>query len=407
MFWVSTNVLNVIYGFYVVDDSNTVIFYQKFSDPVILSKDKGLNIVPKIILGCSPITPTPTPTPTVNFNAILTADTFNDIGLPCNPDIFGVPVICPEEALFTPDCCGLTGLFEYIAHSAIAGVNFQSIEQGSQLKFNADSDLDSSPEVQAVFEVSGQYIGSTSFEPKYIGQPLVVVYNNNNYYGIFDSNLINLTPTVTPTCFVCDIDVNTPAGLNVQVEVVPQVGGLVGLSIIFAEVTFEGTTTVDFQIGNIAGAGESIFEWNTDAQHSGDLAFAFKLPDMISESDFANFFVFSIDSGAITEITIKDGNYTPDYASRTIYGLAPAISSSFISLGDTPQTHGIIGVDSCPIATFNGSPVSGSANSGNCLYEVTCYKCNECPNGRTRQLSFGQIDGKSCSDFGYISSCEG
>jgi hypothetical protein len=60
VFWVSKNILNVvIYGYYVVDDSNTVIWYQKFL-PVILSKDKGLNIVPKIILGCVP-TPTPEP----------------------------------------------------------------------------------------------------------------------------------------------------------------------------------------------------------------------------------------------------------------------------------------------------------------------------------------------------------
>jgi hypothetical protein len=351
--------------------------------------------------------PTPTPTPTPGFNTVLIANTFNDIGLPCDPDIFGGAVICPQEALFTPDCCGSTGLLEYIANSAIAGVNFQSIEQGSQLKFNTNPTLDNSPEVQAVFEISGQYIGSTSFEPKYISQPLTVVYNNNNYYGIFDSNLINLTPnvtpTVTPTCFNCDIDVPTPAGLNVQVEVVPQAGELVGLSIIFSEVTLEGTTTVDFQIGNNAGSGESIFEWSTDFQHS-DMVFEFKLPDTISESDFANFFVFSVDSGAITEITIEDGTYAPDYASRTICGLI-STSNGFVSLNNNNQ--GIIGMNSCPTAIFNGSPVSGSSDgSGNCLYEVTCYKCDECPSGRTRQLSLGRINGKSCSNFGqYASAC--
>ena len=212
-------------------------------------------------------------------------------------------------------------------------------------------------------------------------------------------------PTVTPTCFSCGIDVPTPSGLNVQVEVVPQVGGLVGLSMIFSDVAFEGTTTVDFQIGNNAGSGASIFEWNTDFQHSGGLIFAFKLPDMISESDFANFFVFSVDSGAITEITIKDGINAPDYTSRMVYGRIQSPSFRFISLSD--PTGGTIGVDSCPTANFNGGTVYGSANnSGNCVYEITCYKCDECPSGRTRNLSFKQIDGKSCSNFGqYVSAC--
>jgi len=43
-----------IYGYYIVDDSNTVIWYQNFSDPVVLSKGRGLNITPKMVLGCLP-----------------------------------------------------------------------------------------------------------------------------------------------------------------------------------------------------------------------------------------------------------------------------------------------------------------------------------------------------------------
>jgi hypothetical protein len=49
---------STIYGYYLVDDSNIVIWYQKFPQPVTLFKDRGLNIVPKIVLGCVSVPPT-------------------------------------------------------------------------------------------------------------------------------------------------------------------------------------------------------------------------------------------------------------------------------------------------------------------------------------------------------------
>lgn len=53
VFWVSKDSSDsTIYGYYIIDDLNTVIWYQKFLEPIILSKDKGLNIVPKMVLGC-------------------------------------------------------------------------------------------------------------------------------------------------------------------------------------------------------------------------------------------------------------------------------------------------------------------------------------------------------------------
>lgn len=57
--WSSVDSFDVtINGYYLVDSSNTVIWYQKFSYPVTLFKDRGLNIVPKMVLGCVSI-PTP------------------------------------------------------------------------------------------------------------------------------------------------------------------------------------------------------------------------------------------------------------------------------------------------------------------------------------------------------------
>lgn len=68
----------------------------------------------------------------------------------------------------------------------------------------------------------------------------------------------------------------------------------------------------------------------------------------------------------------------------------------------------------CPKVIFNESFVSGNLDpdSLKCLYEVTCYRCEECPTGRTRNLAKETIAGKSCSDFeydggkSYFNSCD-
>jgi len=86
--WSSIDANNAtIYGYYLTDDSNIIIWYQKFTQPITLFKDRGLNIVPKIVLGCVPTpvptatrfvlptrtpTSTPTPTPTPTPTATLT-----------------------------------------------------------------------------------------------------------------------------------------------------------------------------------------------------------------------------------------------------------------------------------------------------------------------------------------------
>lgn len=103
--------------------------------------------------------------------------------------------------MFPPDCCGSTGVLEYFTDSAIrngqpyplAGVNFQSVYQGAILNFNTNTTLDILPEVQAVFQINGQYFGNTSFKPKYIGQSLVISAGSTNYSGVFASGTINLT----------------------------------------------------------------------------------------------------------------------------------------------------------------------------------------------------------------------
>jgi hypothetical protein len=68
----------------------------------------------------------------------------------------------------------------------------------------------------------------------------------------------------------------------------------------------------------------------------------------------------------------------------------------------------------CPTAIFNESFVSGTLDqeSLQCLYSVTCYRCEECPTGRPRNLAKEIIQGKVCSDFvydtdkHYFSSCD-
>jgi hypothetical protein len=59
--WSSINIYDVfVYGYYVVDAASTVVWYYKFPKSFLFSKNRGLNIIPKIVLGCPPA-PTPTP----------------------------------------------------------------------------------------------------------------------------------------------------------------------------------------------------------------------------------------------------------------------------------------------------------------------------------------------------------
>ena len=118
VFWASKDSSDsTIYGYYVVDDLNTFIWYQKFPDPVILSKDKGFNIVPKIALGCLPsptptatrwmfptrsptLTPTPTPTPTPTTTSTPT------------PTATLEPTPTPPGYTFPPDQLSINSFFK-------------------------------------------------------------------------------------------------------------------------------------------------------------------------------------------------------------------------------------------------------------------------------------------------------
>lgn len=73
---------------------------------------------------------------------------------------------------------------------------------------------------------------------------------------------------------------------------------------------------------------------------------------------------------------------------------------------------------SCEKIIFNGSEVAGefipgrtSLGLGECKYSVTCYACEECPSGKTLELSKSEAEGKSCQDLSHeglslFSSCE-
>jgi hypothetical protein len=143
-------------------------------------------------------TPTPTPTPTpLTFDTTVIANTFTDVGLPCNSG-----VVCPPTAELAPDCCGVTGVLEYYGSTATnnggtslgnVGVTFQSVVQGSLIKFNINNTIDIATPLLANIRISGQYIGVTSFKPKYNGTQFRITHQGSNYRGFFAQGIINLT----------------------------------------------------------------------------------------------------------------------------------------------------------------------------------------------------------------------
>jgi hypothetical protein len=147
-------------------------------------------------------TPTPTPTPTLTFNTTITASDSNDLGFTCNSG-----VDCPPGVFLPGSCCGLTGQLEYFQDIAVVGgvtcgsspapvcpgVNFGFTTQNAILKFTSIATIDTRDDLQANFNISSQYVGSTSFKQKYVGQPLEIQVDNNRYSGVFSQGTIDLT----------------------------------------------------------------------------------------------------------------------------------------------------------------------------------------------------------------------
>lgn len=63
--WKSKNSSTVyVYGYYIVDSDDAVIWYQKFPYSIKLDKSKGISVNIRAVLGCLRYEPTPNPTAT-------------------------------------------------------------------------------------------------------------------------------------------------------------------------------------------------------------------------------------------------------------------------------------------------------------------------------------------------------
>jgi hypothetical protein len=72
--WHSTsNLLISVYGYYIVDSTNTVLWYQKFPSFVNIPRNKAISITIRAVLGCLRYEPTPTRTPTATPTRTPTA----------------------------------------------------------------------------------------------------------------------------------------------------------------------------------------------------------------------------------------------------------------------------------------------------------------------------------------------
>jgi hypothetical protein len=128
--WFSKESFNVvIYGYYIVDSSGAVVWYEKFPFVVILAENRGINIIPKIVLG-SAATPQPTatryPIPT---RAPATPTPTSTLATPSTPTLTSTPSLTPSPTVEpTPTPPGYTFPPEQLFISSFFKIN-QSLDQ--------------------------------------------------------------------------------------------------------------------------------------------------------------------------------------------------------------------------------------------------------------------------------------
>jgi hypothetical protein len=165
-------------------------------------------------------------------------------------------------------------------------------------------------------------------------------WNNLKYVGFDGGNLDLGTPYIEAT----------PPGLNVQLDAFAQTGSSVGVGLTFSNVSGSGTTTVakieaDASSPNLPGnfsLSNSLGSYNitTTATFVGNVIIEFVLPSNVTQQVFDSVRIFKLTSGVTTDVTVLNGQYAPDFATRTVYASVTSFSEFYIipSVAPAPTT---------------------------------------------------------------------
>jgi Major tropism determinant N-terminal domain len=131
----------------------------------------------------------------------------------------------------------------------------------------------------------------------------------------------------------------TAVGSDVQVEAFVQSGSNVGVGLNFPSVQGSGTTTVikltspgnpslpgNFSLNNSFGS----YSINTTATFSGNVFVKFVLPSNVTREVFDSVRIFKLTSGVTTDVTVLNGQYAPNFATKTLYASVTSLSQFYI-----------------------------------------------------------------------------
>ena len=134
------------------------------------------------------------------------------------------------------------------------------------------------------------------------------------------------------------VSVATEVGTDVAIEAFAQVGSEVGVGLSFSNISDSGTTTVtkttsgsptlpgDFSLNNSLGS----YNITTTATFTGSILVKFVLPSSVTQQVFDTVRIFKLTSGVTTDVTVLEGPYAPDYATRTVWASVESFSEFYV-----------------------------------------------------------------------------
>jgi hypothetical protein len=124
----------------------------------------------------------------------------------------------------------------------------------------------------------------------------------------------------------------------------------VGVGLTFSNVSSSGVTTVakieadgsgpdlpgNFSLNNSLGS----YNITTTATFVGNVIIEFVLPSNVTQQVFDSVRIFKLTSGVTTDVTVLNGQYAPDFATRTVYASVTSFSEFYIipSVAPSPTT---------------------------------------------------------------------
>jgi hypothetical protein len=181
-------------------------------------------------------------------------------------------------------------------------------------------------------------------------------WNSLRYVG-FDGGSLDSEMVIAPTL----------TGSNVQIAIGNQSSNNVGLSLVFSEVQSSGTTAViatksqesptlpaNFLLNNSLGQ----FQISTSAVFAGSVLLNFVLPSSVTQQVFDSVRIFKFSSGVTTDVTVLNGQYAPNFATRTVYASVTSFSEFYVIPSVAPTTTTTTTTTAAPTTTTTAAPTT-------------------------------------------------